>query len=107
MKRPGKYLLILVLAAVSVGLRANADTFVSAHYDAKSDRLVVTMLYRGTNPNHTFKLQWGECQNAGNPEGSAHVAADVLDDQWDDAAIRDYRRTVKFGLQGLRCRPRA
>jgi len=44
-------------------LCAHADTFSRAYYDARTDQLVVSMIYSGTNPKHTFTLQWGQCQN--------------------------------------------
>jgi hypothetical protein len=91
------------MCAVLASGSAGADNFASAHYDARTDQLVVTMIYGGTNPNHTFELQWGECRNRG--AGPAEIDAAVIDHQWDDAAKRDYRRTVKFSLEGLHCRP--
>ena len=35
---------------------AAADTFANVHYEASKDPFVVTMLCRGTNPDHTFSL---------------------------------------------------
>jgi hypothetical protein len=83
---------------------AHADTFSKVYYDSRADQLVVTMIYRGTNPNHTFTLQWGQCQgvNGSNPQ---EVAVQVLDSQWQDEALRPYRRTVRFSLAGIPCRP--
>lgn len=46
---------------LGVSLAARADNFVSVYYDAHTDELVVTMQFRGTNPNHEFTVQWGEC----------------------------------------------
>jgi len=86
---------------------ARADNFGRIRYDKQSDRLIVTMIYRGTNPNHNFSLKWGECQadQAGNLPG---VTVEVLDDQFDDVAQRDYKKTVRFSLAGLPCpRPAA
>jgi hypothetical protein len=81
-----------------------ADRFVNAYYDAQTDELVVTMSYRGTNPDHTFSLQWGECKNSAN--GSANeIVADVNDSQWHDAAHQDFKKTTRFSLDDLTCRP--
>jgi hypothetical protein len=82
---------------------AHADNFDKIYYDKKNDQLVVTMLYRGTNPNHKFSLKWGECQAAqsGNLPGAT---AEVLDDQFDDEEQQDFTKTLRFSLDGLPCR---
>ena len=93
-----------LLAAVAALLwqPVYASSFGSVHYDKKADQLVVTMLYRGTNPNHKFSLKWGDCQ--ANQSGSLPGAtAEVLDDQFDDQAQQDFKKTVHFGLEGLPC----
>ena len=90
-------------AAAPFGV-AHGDTFSGVSYDADHDELVVTMAYRGTNPDHTFSLKWGPCQtsaNAGEPE----VVAEVLDSQWQDAARQPFKKTTRFGLADLPCRP--
>jgi len=81
---------------------ATAANFVSASYDAQTDELVVTLSYRGTNPDHEFTLQWGECRTF---QGGQEIAARVLDSQWNDRALEPFAKTVRFGLKGLRCRP--
>jgi hypothetical protein len=82
-----------------------ADTFSSASYDSNTDELVITMLYRGTNPDHRFSLQWGDCQTLGD-DGSKHqIVAEVLDSQWNDDAQRTFTKTFRFKLAGLNCRP--
>jgi hypothetical protein len=92
------------LAASTVSDVAEADNFANVYYDAKTDELVVTMRYRGTNPDHTFSLQWGKCQtlaDASVPE----IVADVNDSQARDAAREDFKTTTRFSLQDLPCRP--
>ena len=96
---------ILCLLALTGSSTAGADNFASGHYDAHTDELVVDLLYRGTNPDHTFSLQWGACRSLGNGGDLSQIAAGVLDNQWDDAATHSYERTVRFSLAGLRCRP--
>jgi hypothetical protein len=62
------------------------------------------MNYRGTNPDHTFSLQWGKCRtlaDATMPE----VAVDVNDSQARDAARKDFKTTTRFSLENLPCRP--
>ena len=94
---------LLLAAAVATGARA--DNFASAQYDARRDQLVVKMIYRGTRPNHTFTIRWGGCHAPSEHGQVPEVAADVLDDHWDDAALHGYRRTVRFTLRDIPCRP--
>jgi hypothetical protein len=96
-------------AALAFGLSlvvlcARADTFSRVYLDAATDQLVVTMRYRGTNPDHVFTLQWGQC---GQRQGSElpEVVAQVLDSQALDAASKDFKTTTRFDLGGLPCRP--
>ena len=99
-----------LLGAVAPALFATsalADNFGRIRYDKQSDRLIVTMIYRGSNPNHNFSLKWGQCQanQSGNLPG---VTVEILDDQFDDVAQQDYKKTVRFSLAGLPCpRPAA
>jgi hypothetical protein len=81
---------------------ARADNFGRIRYDRQTDRLIVTMIYRGTNPNHKFSLKWGECQSdqSGTLPG---VTVEVLDDQFDDVAQQDYKKTMHFSLAELPC----
>lgn len=65
----------------------------------------MTLFYRGTNPDHVFRLQWGACRPLGDTGSVSQIAAEVLDAQWNDAALHNYKRTVRFSLAGLRCRP--
>jgi hypothetical protein len=86
-------------ALLAVARGAQADTFSRVLYDRTTDQLVVTMHYRGTNPNHQFSLQWGVCQ------AGAEVSATVLDSQASDAAHAPFDRTTRFDLTGMPCRP--
>jgi hypothetical protein len=81
-----------------------ADTFSSAYYDSKTNELVVTMIYRGTNPDHQFSAQWGECQTLGD-DGSHQIAVEVLDSQWSDEEQQTFTKTVRFSLVNMNCRP--
>ena len=92
------------LAALLLPLGSHADSFSKAYYDARTDQLVVSMRYAGTNSKHTFTLQWGQCQDV-NGSKLHEVAAEVLDGQWQDAAVRPYRKTVRFSLADIPCRP--
>jgi hypothetical protein len=94
-----------VVPAVTAALlaaAAGASNFRRVYYDPKSDRLVVTMLYRGTNPDHHFSLKWGECRS--NQSGDLPgVTAEVLDDQFDDRAEHDFTKTFMFNLADMPC----
>ena len=82
---------------------AHGDTFSKVFHDAAQDELVVTMAYRGTNPDHSFSLKWGPCQTM--DDGSEEIVAEVLDSQWQDAARQPYKVTTRFSLADLPCRP--
>ncbi len=92
------------LAALLLPLGSHADSFSKAYYDARTDQLVVSMRYAGTNSKHTFTLQWGQCQDV-NGSKLHEVAAEVLDGQWQDEAVRPYRKTARFSLADIPCRP--
>jgi hypothetical protein len=92
------------LAALLLPVGSQADSFSNAYYDAGTDQLVVAMTYGGTNPNHTFSLQWGQCQDL-NGSNRHEVAAQVLDSQWQDQALHPYKKTVRFSLADIPCRP--
>jgi hypothetical protein len=91
------------LTTALLPLGSRADSFSKAYYDSGTDQLVVSVTYLGTNANHTFTLQWGQCQevSGGQPP---ELAVDVLDDQWQDEALRPYEKTVRFSLAGIPCR---
>ena len=92
------------LAVLMLPLGSHADNFSKAYYDSHTDQLAVSMAYRGTNSEHTFTLQWGQCQDV-NGSNLHEVAAEVLDSQWQDEDLRPYEKTVRFSLAGIPCRP--
>jgi hypothetical protein len=100
-----KYLIPLLLGSALAVSDTHADNFKSARYDPQRNQLIVQLVYRGTNPDHTFHLNWGECRPLDQEHGMWQVAVDVLDNQWSDAALNDYSRTLKFDLSKLPCRP--
>jgi hypothetical protein len=91
-------------ATVMLPLGSRADNFSKAYYDSRTDQLVVSMSYGGTNAKHTFTLQWGQCQEVSGGQ-RREVTAQVLDSQWQDAALRPYEKTVRFSLANIPCRP--
>jgi hypothetical protein len=94
--------LALLAAALAPLTPARADNFVDAHYDADTDELVVSLVYRGSNPDHAFSLQWGACQTL-HPGDVPEVVAVVIDDQWKDDAVQEFKKTVRFPLEALHC----
>ena len=94
--------LILAANAAFLSESARAGNFGRVRYDRRTDQLIVTMVYRGTNPNHKFSLKWGECQTgqAGDLPG---VAAEVLDDQFNDSEEQDFQKSVRFSLKDMPC----
>ena|ERR1700761_9594708 len=82
--------------------QVRADDFAAVRYDRKNNKLVVTLNYQGTNPHHHFTIKWGECQ--ANQDGSMPgAAAEILDDQFNDAAQQNYTKTVRFSLDDMPC----
>jgi hypothetical protein len=91
-----------VLLAFLDARSAQADEFSKVAYDGQQDELVITMRYRGTNPDHAFSLKWGQCKET---TGSHEIAVYVLDSQWQDAERADFKKTTRFSLADLSCRP--
>jgi len=102
--RPGARPALFGLAVAMLATTARADNFANVHYDARKDQIVVTMIYRGTNPDHTFSLKWGQCKESADGS-SREIVAEVLDSQWRDAAAQDFKKTTRFSLDNLKCRP--
>jgi hypothetical protein len=96
---------IVGFLALALTIAGEADTFARARFDPRTDELVVTMLYRGTNPNHEFSLQWDTCPALAAGQSTYDIAAAVLDSQWNDDARQPFTKTVRFSLRDLKCRP--
>ncbi|HEY4446889.1 MAG TPA: hypothetical protein VGN30_21595 [Steroidobacteraceae bacterium] len=84
---------------------SHADNFQSVAYDPATDELVIGVVYRGTNPDHQFSLKWGPCVDRG--DNQHEIVAELLDNQFQDAARKDYRKTVRMSLAAMDCRPAA
>jgi len=93
--------LLSTLAAVTL----HAATFSQAYYDSKTNEIVVTIIYGGTNPDHQFSVEWGEGGSLGD-DGSQHeIAARILDSQWGDEEQQTFTKPVRFSLATVNCRP--
>ncbi|MDB6083834.1 MAG: hypothetical protein JWN43_1715 [Gammaproteobacteria bacterium] len=88
---------------ISAAVGSRADNFQSVAYDPATDEVVVGVIYRGTNPNHRFTLQWGACET--HDDQTKEIAGELLDDQAQDAARQDFSKTVRFSAAELECRP--
>jgi hypothetical protein len=89
----------ILLTFAAAGLQA--ASFSSAHYDPKTNELVVTLTYGGSNADHQFSIQWGQCQPLGDDGTQHQIAAQVLDSQWNDDEQRSYTKTVRFKSRGF------
>lgn len=96
--------LLCGLAAAMLTTAVRADNFAAVYYDARRDQIVVTMTYRGTNPDHTFSLKWGRCKEPADGD-AREIVAEVLDSQWQDVATQNFKKTTRFSLANLQCRP--
>jgi hypothetical protein len=85
------------------GPATRADDFENIYYDPVADELVIVINYSGTNPDHQFTLNWGECQTK--DDNQSELFGDLIDEQSRDAARQDYRKTVRFSLAAVDCRP--
>ena len=82
---------------------SRADNFQKVSYDPATDELVIVVVYRGTNLDHQFSLKWGPCIDRGNNQ--REIAAELLDQQFQDPERKDYRKTVRMSLAAMNCRP--
>jgi hypothetical protein len=97
-----RYLAIFAAAlTLFLAWPAHAADIVEAHHDPASDQIVAQVAYRGTNPDHDFSVQWGECSDASPPR----VVGRLIDAQGDDIAREDYRVQTRIGLENIPCRP--
>jgi hypothetical protein len=107
-KWPTGSLIAFAVAMAIVTPVVMAEDFGPVHYDPKTDQIVVTVIYDGTNPNHHFSFKWGRCRKVRDHlVGPAHkiIDVDIIDEQGNDAARKPYKEIVKVPLAGVSCRP--
>ena len=95
--------LVPLACLLAVPRPAGADNFGPSHYDPATDEIVITMLYGGTNANHTFTIKWGTCEVDDSGRRMPLVNADVLDDQFNDIEQQQYKIVVHLSLAGMPC----
>jgi hypothetical protein len=86
-----------------IGSASRADDFEKISYDAAADELVIMVNYSGTNPDHQFTMNWGECQTKNNNQ--RELFGELIDQQARDAARQEFRKTVRISLAAVDCRP--
>ena len=85
------------------GATGRADEIQSIAYDAATDELVIKVNYSGTNPDHQFTMNWGECQTK--DDNQRELFGDLIDQQGSDAARQDFQKTVRISVADVDCRP--
>ena len=91
------------LLALFYGGVALAITVTSLRYDATNDQLVMNIVYRGTNPDHEFSVQWDECKRL--DDERSQILGLLIDSQPDDLARKDFTTPFKIDLRDFPCRP--
>ena len=94
------------LFALCLAPRAgHADNFQKVSYDPSTDELVITVIYRGTNADHQFSVKWGPCVDG--DDGRHTIVGELLDQQFQDAARKTFKKTVRISVADVDCRPAA
>jgi len=86
-----------------IGTACHSDELQAISYDAATDELVIVVNYSGTNADHQFTMNWGECQTKA--DNQHELFGEFIDQQGMDAARKEFRKTVRIGLAGVDCRP--
>jgi hypothetical protein len=82
---------------------ASAITVSGLTYDAAKNRLVMTVAYRGTNPEHQFSVQWDECKRL--DDDRSQILGLLIDSQPDDLARQEFTQQFTVDLSAFTCRP--
>ena len=90
-------------AALLYVVPAAAVSVTALTYDAGKDQLVMTIAYRGTNPDHEFNVQWDACKKL-NAE-RMQILGLLVDSQPDDLARQDFTKPMRIDLRDFSCRP--
>jgi hypothetical protein len=91
------------LAALLYVAPAAAISVTALTYDPSKDQLVMTIVYRGTNPDHRFKVQWDKCSRL--DEERMQILGLLVDDQPNDLARQEFTRPLRIALRDFSCRP--
>ena len=91
------------LAAVLYMAPAAAITVTALTYDSGKDQLVLNIAYRGTNPDHQFKVQWDTCSRL--DEERMQILGLLIDNQPNDLARQEFSKPMRIDLKDSSCRP--
>lgn len=94
---------VACLAALFYVAPAAAVTVTALTYDGGKDQLVLTIAYRGTHPDHEFKVQWAACTKL-NAE-RMQILGLLVDNQPNDLARQEFTRPMRIDLRDFSCRP--
>jgi hypothetical protein len=94
---------VLCFAALLYVAPAAAVTITALTYDPGKDQLVLTIVYRGTNPDHQFKVQWDACKKL--DDERMQIFGLLVDSQPDDLARQDFTKPMRIDLRNFSCRP--
>ena len=86
-----------------IGSAGRTDEFQTVTYDAATDELVIVVNYSGTNADHQFTMNWGECRTK--DDNQRELFGELIDQQARDAARQEFRKTVRISLADVGCRP--
>lgn len=97
--------LLLAVAAASFALHAasSAANVTGLEYDAKADRLIIKIAYRGTHANHAFSVEWGECKRLDDERSQTHGL--LVDSDPKDPARQEFSKVLEIDLAKYSCRP--
>lgn len=82
---------------------AAAVTVTALKYDPAKDQLVMSITYRGTNPDHRFKVQWETCKRL--DDERQQILGLLVDSQPNDHARQDFTTPMRVDLRDFGCRP--
>jgi hypothetical protein len=95
--------LVACIAALLYAAPAAAILVAALTYDAAKDQLVMTIAYRGTNPDHQFKVQWDTCKKL--TEERMQILGVLVDSQPNDLARQEFTKPLRIDLRDFSCRP--
>lgn len=94
---------VACFAALLYVAPAAAISVTALAYDAGKDQLVLTVVYRGTNPDHQFKVQWDACTKL--DDERMQILGLLVDSQPNDLARQDFSKPMRIDLRDFSCRP--
>jgi hypothetical protein len=95
--------LLACIAALCYAASAAAIAVLDLTYDAPKDQLVMTIAYRGTNPDHEFRVQWETCAKL--DDERMQILGVLIDDQPNDHARQEFSKPLRIDMRNFSCRP--